>query len=99
VIPNPVRRTLRAAASVVALLAGGACAASSGPAPFREISVDQVASRLGEPGFHVLDANGPETYAKGHVPGARQVQYRKFTEADLPADREATLVFYCAGPL
>jgi hypothetical protein len=98
VILNPIHRAARAAVGLAALLAGVACAAENGPEPFREISVDDVASRLGQPGFHVLDANGPEKYAKAHVPGARQIHFKQFTEADLPADREASLVFYCANP-
>lgn len=63
-----------------------------------ELGVDEVAARLGQPDFHVFDNNGPRSYEKVHVPGAKRLDPGAFTEADLPADKNATLVFYCSGP-
>lgn len=65
---------------------------------FPELSVDEVAARLGQPGFFVYDANHAETYVQGHVPGARLVAYDDLPPGVLPADKKATLVFYCASP-
>ncbi len=45
---------------------------------------------------HALDA---EHYAKGHVPGAANIDYEKMTPEMLPADKGQALVFYCAGPM
>ncbi len=62
------------------------------------LTVDEVAARMGQPGFHVFDNNGPGSYAKVHVPGAKRLDPGGFTAADLPPEKDATLVFYCSGP-
>jgi rhodanese-related sulfurtransferase len=63
-----------------------------------ELTVDDVAARLGQPGFHVFDNNGHGSWLKGHVPGALHLDAGSFVAGDLPADKSATLVFYCSGP-
>ena len=64
---------------------------------FGELTVAEVNQRRMEKGFHLIDNNSKETWQEGHLPGARWVQYSSVTAADLPADKEATLVFYCAN--
>jgi rhodanese-related sulfurtransferase len=64
----------------------------------REMSVDQVASRLGQPGFVVVDNNEPARWTVSHVPGAKNLEAADYKESDLPKDKNTTLVFYCAGP-
>jgi hypothetical protein len=64
---------------------------------FGELSVDEVAKRVGRPGVWLIDNNPRELWAKGHVPGARWLQYDAITAADLPTDKSATLIFYCAN--
>jgi rhodanese-related sulfurtransferase len=52
----------------------------------------------GEAGIIVIDARTPEAYAKGHVPGALNLPYRKIdssTTASLSRDR--VIVTYCDG--
>lgn len=63
-----------------------------------ELTVEEVAARLGEPGFHVIDNNGAGRWKRSHVPGAKNLNAHTFGASDLPADKTATLVFYCAGP-
>ena len=63
-----------------------------------ELTVDEVAARLGQPGFHVFDNNGEGRWKRSHVPGAKNLNPHTFEAADLPADKSATLVFYCSGP-
>ncbi|MCM8750067.1 rhodanese-like domain-containing protein [Thermomicrobiaceae bacterium CFH 74404] len=63
-----------------------------------EISVDEVAGRLGQGDLYVFDVNPRERWARGHVPGALNLDPADFTIADLPEDRTATLVFYCSDP-
>lgn len=63
-----------------------------------ELTVEQVAARLGESGFHVIDNNGVGRWKRSHVPGAKNLNAHTFEARDLPADKTATLVFYCAGP-
>ena len=51
-------------------------------------------------GFIVLDARTPETYAKGHVPGAINMPHRAIdavSTASLPRDK--VIVTYCDGVL
>ena len=84
--------------SLIALLAI-ACSHAAGSAEkekgFGELSVDQVVAMVGKPGVYVYDNNRHEEYVKGHVPTAKWVDYDNVTAGDLPADKEATLIFYC----
>ena len=70
-----------------------------GGSDLAKLSVDEVAVRLGQPDFFVVDNNGPGSWQKTHVPGAKNLDPGKFTAADLPSDKSTTLVFYCSGPL
>lgn len=63
-----------------------------------ELTVAEVAARLGTPGFYVFDNNGPGRYRRSHVPGAKNLNAYSFDRHDLPEDETATLVFYCSGP-
>jgi rhodanese-related sulfurtransferase len=45
----------------------------------------------------VLDVNPPWSWAAARVRGARNLDPAAFGEQDLPADKDATLVFYCSG--
>jgi len=63
----------------------------------RTISPAALQEVLGE--STVLDVNAPGSWARARVPGARALDAAAFTERDLPADRDALLVFYCSGPL
>ena len=64
----------------------------------RELSVSEVAARLGQPGFFVFDNNGQGRWQRGHVPGAKNLDAHDYSAGELPADKAATLVFYCSGP-
>ena len=63
-----------------------------------ELTVAEVAARLGEPSFFVFDNNGPGRWKRSHVPGARNLNAYNFGPSELPPDTSATLVFYCSGP-
>jgi len=63
-----------------------------------ELSVSDVAARLGQPGFFVFDNNGAGRWKRSHVPGARNLNPHTFEASALPPDKNATLVFYCSGP-
>jgi hypothetical protein len=81
---------LVAAAALWALLGRGE--------PYREATTAEVAALLGRPGVHLLDANVREVYQAAHLPGAARVSWRALSADDLPADRHATLLFYCKNP-
>lgn len=58
-----------------------------------------AAMSRGDAGFVLLEARGPEAYARGHVPGALNLPHRAITEEALAAWPPDTLfVVYCAGP-
>lgn len=63
-----------------------------------EMSVADVAARLGQPGFYVIDNNGAGRWKRSHVPSAKNLNPHTFEARELPPDKAATLVFYCSGP-
>ena len=69
-------------------------------APSKELNrltVEQVATRLAakDGKTFIYDNNPKESWTAGHVPGAKWLDDEKVTAADLPADKGATLIFYC----
>lgn len=87
------------AALLLALFATRPAAAADQPEPFKRLSIAKVEKLLGTPGVHLYDGNSAETYAKGHVPGAINLYSTDIKEGVLPADKGATLVFYCQNTL
>ena len=67
--------------------------------PFGRFTVDQVERRLSQPDVHVFDGNSLEVYAENHLPGAVRLYSKDIKEGSLPADKESTLIFYCANEL
>lgn len=63
-----------------------------------ELSVAEVAARIGQPDFHIFDNNGAARWKRSHVPTARNLNPYDYDASELPADKSATLVFYCSGP-
>ncbi len=63
-----------------------------------ELTVAEVAARLGQPDFFVFDNNGHGRWKRSHVPTAKHLNAPTFTAHALPPDKTATLVFYCSGP-
>jgi len=61
------------------------------------ISTDEVDKLLGAQDVRVYDANNPDVYEKGHLPGAVLVD-RKNLEEMLPSDKATRLIFYCKNP-
>lgn len=46
---------------------------------------------------HVIDVNAPRVWAKGHVPGARNLDPKTLASGVLPEDKSTPLVFYCSN--
>jgi hypothetical protein len=63
-----------------------------------ELSVAEVAARIGKPGFFVFDNNGAARWKRSHVPTARNLNAYAYEASELPFDKQATLVFYCSCP-
>ena len=88
-----------ALASVAALALFGRSSTSDAAPPeeLRPLTVDQVAARLAakDGKTFIYDNNPKDSWVKGHVPGAKWLDDESITAADLPADKAATLIFYC----
>lgn len=66
---------------------------------FPEIKQADLVKALRDKSAFVVDANGNESYASAHIPGA--ASFDKATgrfSKDLPADKNALIVAYCGGP-
>ncbi len=74
-------------------------ACASGRAP--DVSVAAVQQFVTSKSATIIDVNDDETRTtKGIVPGATKLSsYDKFAMTELPADKNATLVFYCYNTL
>jgi len=97
-----LRRSLSLFALFVTLAAwlpGAAQSKSNEPEPFKRLSAKEVGKKLGQPNVFIYDGNSPETYEKGHVPGAVNLYSGDIKEGVLPADKDATLIFYCQNSL
>lgn len=65
---------------------------------FQTINMAEVSRIMKRPGVALLDVNVREVWEKHHLPGAVHIDSPDIARF-LPADKGATLIFYCAGPL
>lgn len=85
-------------ASIAVALVGRASTSSADPShELKRLTVEQVATRLAanDGKTFIYDNNPKESWVNGHVPGAKWLDDEKVTSADLPANKSATLIFYC----
>jgi rhodanese-like protein len=85
------------ATAAVAAFAPG-CHRAGSSEPFGSLEVGQVERLVRTGAASTFDANGPETYAAGHVPGAVLVANGEVDPKILPSDKDRHLVFYCMNP-
>ena len=64
---------------------------------FGRLSVDEVAGLIAKQDVKVFDNNSLDRYKESHLPGAKWVDFKNVKASDLPSDKEAKLVFYCAS--
>jgi hypothetical protein len=89
-------KTILAAFVAIALLVPGVVArAGEG---FGEMTPQEVMAKLKQKNVYVFDNNARERWQKSHVPGAKWVHPSEYDPKELPADKNATLIFYCANP-
>lgn len=72
------------------------------PEPFGRLTIEELEAKMkardaGQLKLAVFDNNVRERFDKGHIPSAKWVKFDKVTAADLPADKDTTLVFYCSN--
>jgi rhodanese-related sulfurtransferase len=63
------------------------------------ISPNDLHQRLQSGPVTVVDVNSRQSWERAHVPGALHLDPAEYGDADLPADKQASLVFYCSNPL
>ena len=84
---------------LLTLLATVLVAASVFAGEFPDISVTEVKALAESKKAVIIDVNGSESYAKGHVPGALDYASIEGKLAQsLPKDKNALIVAYCGGP-
>ena len=65
---------------------------------FPDISHDELKAAVAKKSVTLLDVNGSETYAKGHIPGAMDfTKVKPDLASKLPKDKSALIVAYCAN--
>ncbi len=83
-----------AAIVIIPLLAGCAPRAAN----VAEIkSAQDMKTKMDVGGVRVIHALDAEHYAKGHIPGAENIDYEKMKPEMLPAQKDQPLIFYCTG--
>lgn len=80
----------------------GETAAEAKAEAFGRLTVDEVQAKIadakaGKLSLYIYDNNGKERFDKGHVPGAKWAKPDTINASTLPADKSATLVFYCGN--
>ena len=64
-----------------------------------DISLADLKKAIADKAVVLLDCNGSQTYAKGHLPGAIDFEASEEKLATLlPADKGALIVAYCGSP-
>ena len=86
-----LKKTVFAVMGLLAMVSVG----RAGETAPKTLSVSEVAQKLHDKSVHVYDCNGPESFASGHVPGAKAIEYAGFSAKDLNASKGDTLIFYC----
>ena len=83
----------------IALLATTLFAASVYAGEFAGVSPKDVLAAANAKSAVIIDANGPDSYKAGHVPGAFSFAAIKDNlAASLPADKNALIIAYCGSP-
>jgi predicted small lipoprotein YifL len=64
-----------------------------------ELTVDEVEAKIAKNDgkTFVYDNNHDDVYAAGHLPTAKLLGIKDIPQSAFPADKEATLIFYCAN--
>src|SRR5262245_36573154 len=84
---------------LLSLLAVAFVAAAVFAGEFADISISEVKGLTESKKAVIIDVNGSESYAKGHVPGALDYSAIQAKLADtLPKDKSTLIVAYCGGP-
>ena len=84
---------------LIALSATAFLAFSVFAGQYPDISITDLKAAIAAKKVTLIDANGPESWQKGHIPGAVDFsKHEKNLAKVLPADKNALVVAYCGGP-
>lgn len=84
---------------LIALLAATFITASVYAGAFADISIQDVKAAADAKSAVIIDANSPDSYKVGHVPGALSwAAIKSDLAAKLPADKNALIIAYCGNP-
>ncbi|MBA3684196.1 MAG: rhodanese-like domain-containing protein [Planctomycetes bacterium] len=85
--------------ALIVCFANAGCGASDAAKAVPDISHEELVAAIKAKQVVLLDANGSESYKKGHLPGAIDYTAGKADlKSALPADKQALVVAYCGGP-
>ena len=62
---------------------------------FGSLTPQEVFAKLKQKNVFVYDNNSPEVFKDAHVPRAKWLHPSEYDAKELPADKSATLIFYC----
>ena len=65
----------------------------------KTISPRNLLQRIESRSVTAIDVNSPASWARARVPGAVNLDPHHYAHSDLPADKNAFLVFYCSNVL
>jgi rhodanese-related sulfurtransferase len=84
---------------ILALMAAAFITASVHAGQFADISLNDVKTASDAKSAVIIDANSPDSYKAGHVPGALSwAEIKGDLAAKLPADKNALIIAYCGNP-
>ena len=90
---------MKKAISLLSVVLAGLIAAPVFAGEFPDISVEELKTAIQSKKVTVIDVNGPQSYKKGHIPGAVDFSAVQANLAEvLPKDKNALIVAYCGGP-
>jgi rhodanese-related sulfurtransferase len=82
-----------------ALMAAAFVTASVCAGEFADISTQDVLAAATAKSAVIIDANSPDSYKAGHVPGALSwAAIKGDLAASLPADKSTLIIAYCGNP-
>ncbi len=83
---------------ILSLLFLAGCAAKSGDAVYRQISMEEAAALMAEAGDYVLlDVRRADEFAAGHIPGAINLANESISTEEIPElpDKVQLILVYC----
>jgi rhodanese-related sulfurtransferase len=80
-------------------LTGAAVLAEEKATGYGDITIKDLKAAIEAKNVYIIDVNGSDSFAEGHIPGAVDFEKVQAKLADaLPKDKNALVVAYCGGP-